>query len=192
MQVADRRITASVGSTIRGSGRSSTRTSPGAYITAPRITSSLFDHEATAGRPSPERAFPRWWFWNHAPPGRPRPRKRRSGPEPVGDPSHEVELAPLGVLVDLVADHHAREAALRADRGPVRVAAGERDRVLHPAEDLVLVLELGRLRRDDPHHHDRALAEMTDGLVAAVAAEVVPLDEERVVRQLAEHPLRDG
>src|SRR5918992_4832603 len=40
-QAADTRMIASVGSTIRGSSRSSTRTSPGPYITAPRITFSL-------------------------------------------------------------------------------------------------------------------------------------------------------
>ena len=37
MQVADSRMIASVGFRIVGSGRSSTRTSPGAYITTPRI-----------------------------------------------------------------------------------------------------------------------------------------------------------
>jgi hypothetical protein len=37
MQVADNRMIASVGFRIAGSGRSSTRTSPGAYITTPRI-----------------------------------------------------------------------------------------------------------------------------------------------------------
>src|SRR5581483_5859368 len=37
MQVADRRMIASVGSRIVGSSRSSTRTSPGPWRTAPRI-----------------------------------------------------------------------------------------------------------------------------------------------------------
>ena len=37
MQVADRRMMASVGSMIRGSSRSSTRTSPGACMTTPRM-----------------------------------------------------------------------------------------------------------------------------------------------------------
>ena len=37
MHVAGKRMIASVASTIRGSLRSSTRTSPGPYITAPRI-----------------------------------------------------------------------------------------------------------------------------------------------------------
>src|SRR6476469_3126494 len=37
MQVADSRMTASVGSRTAGSGRSSTRTSPGAYMTTPRM-----------------------------------------------------------------------------------------------------------------------------------------------------------
>src|SRR5215204_3615384 len=37
MQVADNRMIASVGSMILGSSRSSTRTSPGPYITTPRI-----------------------------------------------------------------------------------------------------------------------------------------------------------
>src|SRR4051794_12140737 len=42
MQVADKRMIASVGLRICGSGRSSTRTSPGAYMTAPRtIVSSI-------------------------------------------------------------------------------------------------------------------------------------------------------
>jgi len=37
MQVADSLMMASVGFWIAGSGRSSTRTSPGAYMTAPRM-----------------------------------------------------------------------------------------------------------------------------------------------------------
>src|SRR5579884_1201040 len=41
MQVAERRTMASVGSTTRGSRRSSTRTSPGPYITVARIPSAL-------------------------------------------------------------------------------------------------------------------------------------------------------
>jgi hypothetical protein len=40
-QVADSRMIASVGVRILGSSRSSTRTSPGAYITAPRMMVSL-------------------------------------------------------------------------------------------------------------------------------------------------------
>jgi hypothetical protein len=38
MHVAGNPMIASVASTIRGSSRSSTRTSPGPYITAPRIS----------------------------------------------------------------------------------------------------------------------------------------------------------
>jgi hypothetical protein len=37
MQVADNRMIASVGFSMVGSGRSSTRTSPGPYMTTPRI-----------------------------------------------------------------------------------------------------------------------------------------------------------
>ncbi|BCI56073.1 hypothetical protein NIIDNTM18_53510 [Mycolicibacterium litorale] len=41
MQAADTLMTASVGSTIFGSSRSSTRMSPGAYMTTPRMVSLL-------------------------------------------------------------------------------------------------------------------------------------------------------
>src|SRR4249920_2122100 len=41
MQVPESRMIASVGFRIRGSGRCSTRTSPGAYMTTPRIEISL-------------------------------------------------------------------------------------------------------------------------------------------------------
>ena len=62
MQVAVRRMTASVGSTIFGSSRSSTRTSPGACMTTPRMTSVLQasrTREARIDRAPPWNRLPR-------------------------------------------------------------------------------------------------------------------------------------
>ncbi len=64
--------------------------------------------------------------------------------------------------------------------------------LVEPPKDVVLRLEGGALRGDEAHHDDTALGREADRLVAAVTADVVPLDEERVVRQLAEHALGDG
>src|SRR3954447_1798952 len=51
-QAAETRMIASVGSTIAGASRSSTRTSPGPYITAPRSTVSLVSCSAAVVCPS--------------------------------------------------------------------------------------------------------------------------------------------
>src|SRR5262249_1490622 len=112
------------------------------------------------------------------------------GPEAVCDAAHEFQLAPLRVLVDLVADHPRSEAAPRAERESVH-AADELGRFVHPTDEVVLLLDDRRLRREDAHHHRRALSEESRRFVAAVAAQVVPFHQERVVRKLAEHALCD-
>src|SRR5918992_4699168 len=73
-----------------------------------------------------------------------------SSPESIGHASDEVELRPLGPLVRVVADHHGREPALRADREAVEPAREVR-RLLEATHDLLLVLEGRRLRRDQAH-----------------------------------------
>src|SRR5215211_3860354 len=123
-------------------------------------------------------------------PAEPSPMGSQSSPDPSGHAGDEFQLAPLRVLVDLVADHHAREPALRADREPVH-AAREARRPLHPLDELVLVLELRCLRRDDAHDHRGALPEEPHRLEPPVATEIVPFDQERVVGELAEHALGD-
>src|SRR5215204_2712813 len=123
-------------------------------------------------------------------PAEPSPMGSQSSPDPSGHAGDQFQLAPLRVLVDLVCRLLLEKKKLRADCEPVH-AAREARRPLHPPDELVLVLELRRLRRDDPHDHRGALPEEPHRLEPAVAAEVVPFDQERVVRQLPEHALGD-
>jgi len=85
-----------------------------------------------------------------------------------------------------LANPHCGEIARRSSP-PTSAAAS-----LHPGEQRLLGLQRRGLRGHDAHDHERAVAKLPDRLEAAVAANVVPLHQERVVGQLTEDPLRDG
>src|SRR6186713_2484368 len=107
----------------------------------------------------------------------------RVRPRGRGDVDDELELAPLVVGRDGVALLDAREPALRADGQ----ALGRDDlrRLLDPAQDVVLALELGGLRAHEAQDRGRARREVPQRLEAAGALAVV-LEEERVDGEAAE------
>src|SRR5262245_49082206 len=104
-------------------------------------------------------------------------RARPSPPHLTRDLERQAELALLVVDGDLVTVVGAREAALGAQAEVLErdVLRGRFDAAL----EVVLRLERGHLRADEPEHHLLALRHEAQGLEAAGAAGGV-LQEERV------------
>src|SRR5262247_2759743 len=116
-------------------------------------------------------------------------RARPSPPDLTRDLERQAELALLVVDGDLVTVVGARKAALGAQAEILErdVLRGRFDAAL----EIVLRLERGHLRADQPEHHLLALRHETQGLEAAGAIGVV-LQEERVHVEPGEDRLGDG
>src|SRR6478735_143485 len=115
--------------------------------------------------------------------------RRDRAPDFLGDLDHQADLFGLLLGGDVVAVDRRGEAALRTQRELVDV--DELRRLVDPALDVVLALELAELGGDEAEHHRLALGqEPQRGEVAR--ARVVVLEEERVDIELVEHDLGDG
>src|SRR4029079_15096709 len=87
-----------------------------------------------------------------------------TAPQALRDPSDELELAPLHVLGVVVPVPCRREAALGRDGELGEVE--ERRGAVHPAEQLLLVLDLRALGADQPHRDDLRRGEEANRVVA--------------------------
>src|SRR4029453_14246684 len=109
-------------------------------------------------------------------------------PDVAGHLEREAELPLLVLDRDLVAVVRAGKAALRAQAEVLErhVAGGRVD----AAPEVVLLLELGALRADEPEHDRLALRYEPERLEPAGAIGVV-LEEERLHIETREHGLGD-
>ena len=112
----------------------------------------------------------------------------RRAPDLFADGHDELELAPLVVLGELVAVVGAGEPALRAQGEAVE--GHDLGGLVEAAADHVGVLELGRLRRDEPDDGGLRRGEVAQRLEPAGPV-AVELEEEGVDVEAAEHGLGD-
>src|SRR3970282_1920299 len=117
------------------------------------------------------------------------PTRGVSSPYALGHPTDRCQLLPLGVLGDLVAVDHRREAALGRDGELIKVEkAGS---ILETRGQLVVRLNPWRLGADHTQHERLPGWDESDRGDVTHAFGILPLDEEHVVIQLVEDPLRE-
>src|SRR5262249_39830826 len=113
--------------------------------------------------------------------------RSRSVPHRARGLEDHLELAPLDVLAYRCRSH-AAEAALRAERKLLerQIAA----RLVDPAAQQILRLDLRALGGDEAEHRDLALGDVAQRLEAAGAVAVV-FEQQAVVIETAEQALGD-